>query len=167
RFKCGERALAFPLALGMYEALKRRKAFEDGEFDCIVPVPLSPDKGKSGEIHRTKLLASELSKLIGVPLVELLTLNQPVSKGRMTENWPHAVEAQYYPCLEVSEKVRDYSQFLLVDDVSTRGSTLKCARRKIVECHPDAKNVKVAAATAGQMILVTTVTDESELKSSA
>jgi hypothetical protein len=166
RFKSGEKALAFPLALGVFEALKKRKAFEDGEFDCIVPIPLSPDKAKNGEIHRTKLLASELAKLIGVPVLELLTLNKPVSKGRMIRDWPNAVEEQYYPCLEVSEKVKDYSQFLLVDDVSTRGSTLKCARRKIVECHPDPSKLKIAAATAGQMILTSTVSDESELRPS-
>ena len=46
RFKTGEAALSFPLALGMHRALAKARRLD---FDVIVPVPLSPDKAKRGE----------------------------------------------------------------------------------------------------------------------
>jgi len=80
RFKVGEEALAFLLALGIYEALRQRELLD---FDCIVPIPLSPDKEASGEIHRTRLLARELGKLLGIGVAELLTLRHAISKRRL------------------------------------------------------------------------------------
>ena len=41
RFKTGEANLAFPLALGIREALATR---ELDSFEAVVPIPLSPDK---------------------------------------------------------------------------------------------------------------------------
>jgi predicted amidophosphoribosyltransferase len=69
RFKAGEKNLAFPLALGMHEALVARGL---ESVDAIVPVPLSPDKVAAGEIHRTLLLARELGRQLGVPVRQLL-----------------------------------------------------------------------------------------------
>lgn len=40
-FKVGERGFAFPLAAGIEAALRQRKL---GDFDAIVPIPLSPEK---------------------------------------------------------------------------------------------------------------------------
>jgi len=48
RFKSGLSSLAFPLALSMYEALKHRSL----HFDCVVPIPLSPDKQELG-LHQS------------------------------------------------------------------------------------------------------------------
>lgn len=79
RFKTGERRLAFPLALGMQEALAARDL---DDVDCVVPIPLSPDKEKAEEIHRTRLLAVELGRLLGVSRRELLGLSDPVSKHK-------------------------------------------------------------------------------------
>ncbi len=50
RFKTGEAALAHPLALGMRRALAKARRLD---FDAIVLVPLSPEKAKRGELHRT------------------------------------------------------------------------------------------------------------------
>ena len=80
RFKVGEESLAFPLALGMFESLRRRKTID---FDCLVPIPLSPDKAKAKEIHRTRLLAAELSDLMGIEMLDCLSLTRPVSKRRL------------------------------------------------------------------------------------
>lgn len=74
RFKTGEQKLAFPLALGMREALAERDL---AAFDAVVPIPLSPDKDAAGEIHRTQLLARELARLLGTPTRELPSLSEP------------------------------------------------------------------------------------------
>jgi hypothetical protein len=52
RLKAGDAAVAYPLALGMQKALARAHRLD---FDAILPVPLSPDKAKKGELHRTKV----------------------------------------------------------------------------------------------------------------
>lgn len=75
-FKLGAEKLAYPLGLGVYEALRNRGLTA---FDAIVPIPLSPDKAHSGELHRTRALARQLSQFLGVPVREMLSLTQPIS----------------------------------------------------------------------------------------
>ncbi len=58
RFKSGHSSLAFPLALVMYEVLTQQVS----DFDCIVPIPLSPDKQKKGQLNRTRILAQALAR---------------------------------------------------------------------------------------------------------
>jgi predicted amidophosphoribosyltransferase len=71
RFKVGMAGLVFPLALGIYKALRERGLLD---FDCIVPTPLSPDKAAAGEINRTALLANELARLLGTRVADVLQL---------------------------------------------------------------------------------------------
>jgi hypothetical protein len=77
-FKAGNANLAYPFALGMQDALRQRDLETD--IDVLVPIPLSPDKARRKEIHRTKLLADELGELLGVPVEETLRLRTPISK---------------------------------------------------------------------------------------
>jgi predicted amidophosphoribosyltransferase len=160
RFKSGEPSLAYPLALGIYHALRIRRLLE---FDCIVPVPLSPDKAAKNEIHRTRLLAEELGPLLDARVDELLVLTQPISKHRLRIQsglTASQFERLYSETLSVDPRVRSYERILLLDDVSTEGSTMRCAVRKIREWNP---NTAIVAATAGQMIVKHVVADESAL----
>lgn len=156
-FKLGERAYAYPLARGIFEALRRRSRLK---FDAIVPIPLSPDKETSGEVHRTKLLAQELGKLLGVSVRECLKLTEPVSKRRMLASGYTLTDfrRRYYHALNVSRSISDCSQVLIVDDVITRGATLYCATRRLREAQPD---LDIVVASAGQMIVKSAVRDES------
>ena len=43
-FKLGELAYAYPFARSMFEQLRRRELLD---FDCVVPIPLSPDKAQN------------------------------------------------------------------------------------------------------------------------
>ena len=137
--KRGEDALAYPLALGIYNSLSKRREFD---FDCIVPIPLSPDKEQAGEIHRTRLLSRELARLLGVRVVEGLTLNEPISKRRLLNSGYSRgdFEWRYMKALEVSEKIKGYNRILVVDDVCTEGLTLRCAIRRIQEVIRTAKS---------------------------
>lgn len=156
RFKIGEKSLAYPLALGMYESLRKRKEID---FDCLVPIPLSPDKARAKEIHRTRLLANELSKLMGIDMLDCLSLTSPVSKRRLLHLGYSAAyfRDKYYGALSVRRRIISKKRVLLVDDVSTEGTTLDCAFRRIREAHPDAE---VSAVTAGQMIMKAVVKDQ-------
>lgn len=160
RFKVGEEALAYPLALGMYNVLMKRGL---SDFDAVVPIPLSPDKEKSGEIHRTKLLARELCRLLGAHLASVLSLRHAISKHKLRIHSGLSVmqfEARYAEAVDVDTRVREFRRILLIDDVCTEGSTLRCAVQALRAVHP---NSEITLATAGQMIVKNVVKHEGPL----
>lgn len=158
RFKLGETSLAFPLALGIYYSLQVRKLLD---FEAVVPIPLSPDKVKKGEINRSQLLARELGRLLGVPVLELLGLKQPITKKSRLAMGITAkqFEDEYYESLEVDGEIPMPDRLLLIDDVCTRGSTLRSASKRLAEIKP----CNITAVTAGQMILKEVVNNEEDL----
>ena len=156
RFKAGHSSLAFPLALTMYEALKQQQALP---VDCVVPIPLSPDKQSRGQINRTRILAQQLASLLGVAIADVLSLRAPISKRQFLSAGlsRFQFEYRYHQLLQVDNCIRQYARILLLDDVCTQGSTLDCALRRLRETH---SHSKLTATTAGQMILKSVVTDE-------
>ena len=158
RFKTGDQNLAYPLALGIFEALRARHLLGE-DFDAVVPIPLSPDKEARHEIHRTRLLASELARLLDIKTTELLKLNRPISK-RALSLAPMYFEPRYAKALEVSGAVMKYKRILLLDDVITRGSTIAVAASRMATANP---GLEILAVTAGCMILKSSVRDEAEI----
>jgi predicted amidophosphoribosyltransferase len=158
-FKTGNANLAYPLALGMKDALARRELERD--IDAIVPIPLSPDKAAQGEIHRTLLLAAELSSMLVAPVVDALQLKDSISKRALLREGVGAAqfEEMYAERLYlVDGSLEGVERILLVDDVSTHGSTLETAAGSLREARPD---LEIVAVTAAQMIVRSSiVTDE-------
>lgn len=160
RFKTGIANLAYPLALGLYKALRKRGLID---FDAVVPIPLSPDKADAGEINRTGLLAKELAMLFGTTVASVLSLNKPISKHRLRTDLgltAKQFERQYRQALTADPGARALSRILLLDDVCTEGSTLRCAVQAIREMNADCT---IVAVTAGQMILKSVVRDKAPL----
>jgi predicted amidophosphoribosyltransferase len=160
RFKVGEEELAYPLALGIYTNLTRRKAVD---FDAVVPIPLSPDKAQKGEIHRTRLLGKELARLLGTRLSEVLSLDHPISKHKLRIHQGLTAgqfELKYSAALCVDPRAKNLRRVLLLDDVCTEGSTLRSAITKLRSENAD---FEVSVATAGQMILKSVVSSEAGL----
>lgn len=160
-FKAGNANLAFPLALGMYEALRKRGLPLD--FDGVVPIPLSPEKEKRKEIHRTKLLASELAGLLGAPLLDYLSLTGSISKRSLIAAGYTVAEFEslYSAKLKLDPAISGLGRILLVDDTATHGSTLQVATRKIFAANP---GCSIVAATAAQMILKHVVKSEQRIR---
>ncbi|MDE0032863.1 MAG: hypothetical protein OXU75_07005 [Deltaproteobacteria bacterium] len=152
-------AYAYPFALSIFEQLRRRGLLE---FDYVVPIPLSPDKAKKGEKHRTRALAKELGRLLAVDVREMLSLSSSVSKRRMqTQGYGAAeFERRYREALQAKVPA-DAQRILLVDDVMTKGSTAAQALRAIGEQRPEAA---VVVATAGQMIVKEAVVEDGGFK---
>ncbi len=160
RFKMGISKLAYPLALGLYEGLQERALLD---FDCIVPIPLSPEKVENKEIHRTLLLARELGRLLGVEVADALRLSRPTSKSILRTGLgltPRQFETKYLDALAVDSCLESYTRILLLDDVCTEGSTLRAAATAITQT---ASNPQITAAAAGQMIMRAVVRDDSML----
>ena len=153
-FKLGEMSYAYPFARSMFEQLRRRDLLD---FDLVVPIPLSPDKLKKGEKHRTLALARELGRLLAVPAREMLTLTVPVSKRRMQSlgRTTSEFEAKYYTALD-AQAPANATRILLVDDVITRGSTVAQAVNAI---RAQSSGTRIVVATAGQMIVKEAVLD--------
>lgn len=147
-------AYAHPFALAMFKQLK---AAQEKSFDCVIPIPLSPDKVAEGEKHRTKHVAKELGRLLKVRVVEMLELTGPISKRRM-DTTPKKFEHCYEELLRVNKTSTPTNRILLVDDVITQGSTLAGAINKLQQHYPKSR---IVAATAGQMIVKAAVRDES------
>ncbi len=160
-FKLGERAYAYPFALSIFEQLRRHDLLE---FDYIVPIPLSPDKAKNKEMHRTRELAGELGRLLAVNVCEMLGLSASISKRRMMAAGltPAQFERRYREALH-AEVPADAGRILLVDDVMTRGSTTAQALDVL---HEQCTEAKIVVATVGQMVVKEAVTDDRGFKNS-
>jgi predicted amidophosphoribosyltransferase len=160
RFKFGETALASALAIGIYEALSARVV---GGFDCVTPIPLSPEKAAARRPHRARELALHVGELLGIELVELLSLETDISKGarRAVDGIPAAqFEAEYAERLKLDDVVRDVSRLLVVDDICQEGSTLTAGLAAIRSANHHATAV---AAVAGQMATRAAVRDHRSL----
>lgn len=155
-FKLGEMSYAYPFARSIFEQLRRRDLLE---FNYVVPIPLSPDKVRKGEKHRTLALAKEMGRLLAVPVREMLTLTASVSKRRMQSlGYTTAqFEDRYYNALS-AQIPPDAKRILLVDDVITRGSTVAQAIRAI---RAQQSGATMVVAVAGQMIVKEAILDES------
>jgi hypothetical protein len=160
RFKTGEQKLAFPLALGIHEALAERNL---GGFEAVVSVPLSPDKEQAGEINRTRLLARELSRLLGTRVREMLELSAPISKRRLRGELGYSAamfECAYRSRLVVDDAVRSLTRIVLVDDVCTEGSTIRATASALQAAN---QSLDIVAVTAGQMTVRAAVEHEEDL----
>ncbi len=159
-FKAGDTTKAYPLALGMSRQLANLE--RPGSDAELVPVPLSPDKAKAREVHRTKLLAEELGNLLGLPVVERVALSAPISKRRMP--WSaltrNQYEQAYRKLLDVKTTRSPSRRILVVDDVCTRGATIAAVVWVLHSAFPDAE---ISAATAGLMVLKETVLAEDQI----
>lgn len=156
RFKIGTKELAYPLARGIAESLKKRE-LENADF--IVPIPLSPDKAKAQELNRPLALAEELSQLIGVDVRSALSLDRPISKRALNVS-ADVFERRYAEALSCRGMRPSPTRILLVDDVCTHGSTFAVATQVIRERYPDCE---IVACSAGQMTVREALAEPSRL----
>ena len=106
----------------------------------LVPIPLSWRKKLSRGFNQSELLAVEISKYLNLPIVNLLKRQKfTAPQARITdwkqrkENISGAFELTTNNKQLTTHNLRWYNKVILVDDVSTSGSTLEEAARVLKE----------------------------------
>ncbi len=101
------------------------------DVEAIVPVPLHPRRLRERGYNQSSLLARELGKATGLPVLE-----RGLVKGRHTAPQARAADlaarrANVRDAFEASPEVVSGRRVLLIDDVCTSGSTLDAAARAL------------------------------------
>ena len=90
----------------------------------------------------------------------VLRLRNAISKRKLRVQQGYTAqqfENVYANALQVDARAAEYARFLIIDDVCTEGSTLRCAIWALRSVVPKAQ---IVAATAGQMIVKAVLRDE-------
>ncbi len=119
------KALAQPFSLLLADYLSASNL----AVEAVVPVPLHPHRLRERGYNQSSLLARELGKLSGLPVVEGCLLRRraapPQARSSSLEARRRHVEGAFY-CSDARLKGR---RILLLDDVCTSGATRSsCAR---------------------------------------
>ncbi|MBQ8001173.1 MAG: ComF family protein [Ruminococcus sp.] len=118
---------AYQLARVMADAIV--KEYKDEEFDMITFVPLHPVKLRERGYNQSELLATELSRLSGIPVVTALKKtrnNQPQHTQKKASQRESNVKGVYRL---TDKRIAEGKRILLIDDIITTGNTLgECGR---------------------------------------
>ena len=143
----GSRGLAVPL--GKLLAHKLRSAIKVSEIAFIAPVPMHPDKEEVRGFNQAVLLAREVGRELGIPVLEgLLCKNRDtvaqihLSSKERTENLTGS-----FTVAPGEEHLSEGKVILLVDDIMTTGSTVKECSRELLDA--GAQKVIVGTVATG------------------
>lgn len=118
----GEIWLAVPLARWMLDGLSDPR-LAGGRIEALVPVPLHPVRLREREFNQSALLASELSRLSGIPVIHALRRRRPTVTQTKLDRKHRRQNLRDAFVLSKNADVTNLN-LLLVDDVLTTGSTL-------------------------------------------
>ena len=118
------RALAATLAVFMYECLQTNHL----SADVLVPVPLHPRRLRERGYNQSSLLARELGKFSGMPVLEDLLVKclhtRPQAQSLDVDERRHNIKNAF----KCTDNRLNGKKAILIDDVTTSGSTLNaCA----------------------------------------
>jgi len=127
----GEKEVGQYLGKLFAQELLDTKSF--AETDCIVPVPLHPDKQKKRGYNQSEEIAKGMSAAMNVPLktdlIERAVFTSSQTKKSRFNRWENVSSVFVIPN---PEKV-DFKNILIVDDVVTTGATLEACAQKFIE----------------------------------
>lgn len=113
----------------MYEGLIQKEMFFHllQKESVFVPIPLYHLKHKKRGYNQAKLLAEGLGKKLDIKVVDLLVRvkNTKTQVGLSQVERRENIKDAFSIKKEYREKIKNYQQVFLVDDVATSGATLK------------------------------------------
>ena len=117
----------------LYEGLIQKEMFYRllQKESVFAPIPLYVVKKNRRGYNQSQLLAEGLGKKFGVSVVDLLTRskNTKTQVGLSQNERRKNIQDAFSIKKEYSDKVKDYKQIFLIDDVVTSGATLKEAAK--------------------------------------
>jgi len=144
RFKYGrEQNLMRPLGDLMLPALNDSR-LQGKKFDALVPVPLHPLREREREFNQARLLALRLGKNLQLPVASFLERTRS-TKSQAGFDRAHRLE-NLEGAFHVRQSIREGASLLLVDDVSTTGTTLDLCAAALL----DAGASEVCAVTVAR-----------------
>ena len=143
----GAKYLAKPLASFMAETFKA----SGFDVDCIVPVPVTPKRGKERGYNQAALLAREVSDVAQIEYLDILkrTKDTPtqakLSRAERKQNLKGAFEVE-------DKEIIKGKKILVVDDVMTTGSTCEEIAKVLIKAKAKEVFVLTLAHTAIERI---------------
>ena len=127
RFKYGrDQCLMRPLGDLLLSALGDTR-FKGRKFDAIVPVPLHSLREREREFNQAALLASRLAKRTSIPMLSLLRRTRATVPQAGFDRIHRLGNLE--GVFSIKGAVEEGAEILLVDDVTTTGTTLNaCAK---------------------------------------
>lgn len=115
-----------------------RAAFDDPRiqgkrFDAIVPVPLHSLREREREFNQSALLATHLGKQLGIPVRQYLKRTRPTAPQAGFDRAARMKNLEGAFDLAKGMEIPPDACLLLVDDVSTTGSTLDACAAVLLE----------------------------------
>lgn len=135
------RRLARPLASLLSDALREEHGDLGHVFDAVTWAPTTDEHRRRRGMDHAELIARELGKLAGLPVKRLLR-----RRGDGTQTGRSRGERLIGPTFMAHPASRGLS-LLVIDDVTTTGSTLRAARRAFRSAGADSAECWAVAAT--------------------
>ncbi len=135
--------LGFWLGQKLGGTLKRSPLFSG--LDCIIPVPLHPDKEKSRGFNQSKVIGNGIGDILGIPCRDDLLVRKEATSSQTKKSRFHRWEnvSAVFECPD--KQSLENMKVLLIDDVVTTGATLEACALKLME----SRGVRVWVATLG------------------
>jgi ComF family protein len=107
-----------------------------GTVDALVPVPLHPRRRRKRGYNQAELLARELSRTTGVPLLAALvrTRHTPPQVGNDHDQRHENVSGAF--ALAPGHGLPGGNRYVLIDDVRTTGATLSACAAALMPAQP-------------------------------
>lgn len=119
---------------------------DSGRFkniDCIIPVPIHPQKKKTRGYNQLDLFGQTLSQHLKLPFYDKILIktnsSETQTKKQRYDRWKNASESFLLTDIEF---LRD-KHILLIDDIITTGATLEACSNELFKT----KNIKISLAT--------------------
>ena len=113
--------------LGRLLALKFAAELKNFRADCLLPVPLHPERRRSRGFNQAEELARELAREIGIPLFTDVLLREKKTVAQKSLGADARIRnlAAAFRAKEGCIEERKIRRVILVDDIYTTGSTLE------------------------------------------
>lgn len=119
------------------------------DFDFLVPIPLHWTRYSKRGYNQSYVISKELSKLLGIPLLNILKRNRKTSYQstlsfeKRQENLKDVFDIKYRYKKNAKDILKN-KNIMIVDDLFTTGATLKNSSKFLFKFKPNSINAVVA-----------------------